>query len=163
MNTHTIFFEIPEEVYETFRSKYDSKEIGPYCVQFLSTVAEIPGLLPNKLFFDELKRYLNNRERALACYPEKIKGLMLRTLNEVAPSERWVLIKDITDHFNRKLVSSGTNSKPYSPRKAANLLSVLGFTRRSRPGQLKRVLVEQAVMQRYNDSIGALHRTFEIL
>jgi hypothetical protein len=150
MTTKKIVLSIPETIFETISKRCDGR-VEAHFLQFLTNLAELSDLVPDKRFFDEFRCYLKKKEKALAYYPPKVRDLMELTLKEIAPAERWVFIKDIADLLNCKLQALGTNTKPYTPKKVGNLLTALGFMRRSRPGSPRKVLVEQEIIRRYSN------------
>jgi hypothetical protein len=148
MSTYIFKLELTEEVYNTLNYRFEGK-IERHLEQLLSDIAQKPNIILDKRFFKDFEYYLDRKEKALDHWPRELRNQMIVTLKEMAPTERWVQIKDITACFNRKLELIGRGIKPYGFRSVGSMLSALGFVRRTKPGVARKVLIEQEILQRY--------------
>jgi hypothetical protein len=144
-----MFEDLNKEIIELLCGSLTNEKIAALLNQRLEAYAALQHRWSEKLIFDEFLNYLQKKKKALEYYPSTAIDTMLATLNEIAPSEKWLCIKEIGIRFNIKQQQLDEKSKPYSQRKIGGLLSTLGFDKR-RGSHGRHVLIEKETLQKYN-------------
>ena len=149
-----LWFKIPDQPYSKAREYLNDEQIAILLNKRLEAYAAMQHRLPGKQVFDDFLDYMKSSREKIGKYPLEIVNTLLDILGELAPTEKWVSIWDITDRLNQKLFSSeDQQNRRITGVKVGNLLRLLGFNERKRIRLATHCLVRHDILRLYRKEV----------